>query len=188
MYDDFIIEMASAISKELQLDLNAVHPVLQQYWQDKIAHVWKVDDMLEAAYRAGKPITRNDAVMLLQDIFQHHDSSMGISWTNLEVALEEYVLDIHTLAEEKRNEIYGVFIVWQVGRDGTHQFGNYPNKLNGNFPAAFAQAKQMAKQTLGAEIQIGVVDSQSTERIPWLSVTLLKDHIEPTIKECEQVS
>ncbi len=64
MYDHILEEMADAIALELNVTSNNVLCVLNQYWQDKIAHVWGVDDMLESARRAGKPITRNDAAGL----------------------------------------------------------------------------------------------------------------------------
>ena len=86
MYDHILEEMADAIAFELNVTSNNVLSVLNQYWQDKIAHVWQVDDMLESARRAGKPITRTDAAGLLHNVFDHLDSSMGISWTNLDVA------------------------------------------------------------------------------------------------------
>ena len=28
----------------------------------------------------GKAVTREDAIGLLQDVFHHHDSSLGITW------------------------------------------------------------------------------------------------------------
>lgn len=187
MYDHFLVEMADQIAKELQIDNNTIHSVMSRYWQDKIAHVWQVDDMLESAYRARKPITRTDAAILLQSVFDHHDSSMGISWTNLDVALEDYHFDLKVYPEEKYKEVCGVFNVWKSGDANLQQFGEYPNELIGNLPDAIALAMKMATENPGAEIQIGLEDRQSTERIPWLSVTLLKDQIEPTIKECEHV-
>ena len=61
MYDYILEEMADAIANELHVDNNDVLRILNRYWQDKIAHVWQVDDMLECARNAGKPITRTDA-------------------------------------------------------------------------------------------------------------------------------
>ena len=47
MYDHFLEEMADAIAKELHIDNNDVLSILSRYWQDKIAHVWQVEDVLE---------------------------------------------------------------------------------------------------------------------------------------------
>ena len=52
MYDHILEEMADAIAFELNVTSNNVLGVLNCYWQDKIAHVWQVDDMLESARRA----------------------------------------------------------------------------------------------------------------------------------------
>ena len=79
MYDHMIEEMADAIAKELHLEPNAILPSLHRFWQDKIGHVWQVEDIYEAARRIGKAVTREDAIGLLQDVFHHHDSSLGIT-------------------------------------------------------------------------------------------------------------
>ena len=73
MYDYILEEMAEAIAREFRLDNNDVLGVLSRYWQDKIAHVWQVEDVLEAAHRAEKPITREDA----------HNPATGLSWPRL---------------------------------------------------------------------------------------------------------
>ena len=67
MYDHMIEEMADAIAKELHLEPNAILPSLHRFWQDKIAHVWQVEDIYESARRVGKAVTREDAIGLLQD-------------------------------------------------------------------------------------------------------------------------
>ena len=65
--------MADAIAIELHMSTsNDVLRILNHYWQDKIAHVWQVDDMLEAARSAGKPDHngRCGRSRLAQDLFE----------------------------------------------------------------------------------------------------------------------
>jgi hypothetical protein len=186
MYDYILEEMADAIAKELHLDCNDVLSVLGRYWQDRIAHVWQVDDMLEAARRAGKPITRTDAAGLLHTVFDQHVSSLGISWASLDVALEDYHFDLKTWPADKYNEVHGIFKVWRKGDLIAHQFGIGPNQMDGNLPDALTFARKMAKENPGEVIQIGLEDSPAENTPPWLSVTLVEGGTEPIIVDCEE--
>ena len=186
MYDYILEEMADAIALKLYVNSNHVLGVLNRYWQDKIAHIWQVDDMLEAARRAGKPITRADAVVLLYEVFDHHDSSLGISWTSLEVALEDYHFDLKTLPVEKYNEVHGIFKVWRKGDPIVHEFGMDPHKLDGNLPDELVLARSMAKETPGVPVFIGCETTSSEDPTPWLTVTLHKGETELIIEESEE--
>lgn len=187
MYDHILEEMAEAIAGEFRLDNNDVLGVLNRYWQDKIAHVWQVDDMLECARRAGIPITRTDAASLLHNAFAHHDSNQGISWTSLEaeLELENYRFDLKTCPDEKYDEIHGVFVVWQKGNFIAHQFGSYPRKLDGNLPEALEFAKGTAKENPGLPVFLGCEPMIGESPIPWLTIILNKGESEPTIEESE---
>lgn len=177
MYDHMIEEMADAIAKELHLEPNAILPSLHRFWQDKIAHVWQVEDIYESARRIGKAVTREDAIGLLQDVFHHHDSSLGITWDSLDAALEDYRLDLTALPEERLSEVHGIFKVWRAGNLIAHQFGLYPNQMGGNLPDALSLARQMAKENPGEQVFLGLEDNPD----PWLTLTLLDD--ETKIKE-----
>jgi len=65
MYDHMLLEMAETLSQRCGVRLDDAMNALLAYWQDKIAHVWQVEDMFESALQAGKPITRADAAELL---------------------------------------------------------------------------------------------------------------------------
>lgn len=186
MYDHTLEEMADAIAKELHVNNNDVLSILNDYWQDKIAHVWQVDDMLESARRAGKPITRADAAGLLHNVFDHHDSSMGITWTSLDVALEDYHFTLKTWPAEKYGQVHGIFKVWRKGAPMSHQFGIYPNKMDGNLPGALELAKSMARETPDTPIFIGPETDVEEETTPWLTVILTADAAEPLIEENEE--
>ena len=173
MYDHMIEEMADAIAKELHLEPNTILPSLHRFWQDKIAHVWQLEDVYETAYRIGKAITREDAIGLLQDVFHHHDSSLGITWDSLDAAMEDYRLDLTALPEERLSEVHGIFKVWRAGDLIAHQFGLYSNQMNGNLPEALAMARQMAKNQPGTQIHLGLEDNSD----PWLTLVMIDDEI-----------
>lgn len=185
MYDYILEEMAEAIAREFRLDNNDVLGVLSRYWQDKIAHVWQVEDVLEAAHRAEKPITREDALTILQQVFHGLDSELGITWLTVDVALEEYSLDFNTLTPEAYSQVAGVFEVWRKYDAVSVQFGLFPNQMAGNLPEALEFAKHLARKVPGVPVHLGCERYASEETEPWLT-TLLKDgQTEPTIEESE---
>ncbi len=186
MYDYMIEEMADAIAKELRVDNNDALRVLHQFWEDKIAHVWQADDVLECAMDAGKPITRSDALELLQGTFEDLDSELGITWGTLEVELQGYHLDLKRLPEDRYNEVIGVFKVWRQGNPVAHQVGLYPDRIQGNLPKAIALAKSMADEKPGAPILIGCEPRGSDEVKPWLEVIRVEEgaRIEEKEKPC----
>ena len=173
MYDHMIEEMADAIANDLHLESNAILPSLHRFWHDKIAHVWQVEDIYESARRVGKAVTREDAIGLLQDVFHHHDSSLGITWDSLDAALEDYRLDLTALPEERLSEVRGIFKVWRAGNLIANQFGLYPHQMDGNLPETLSLARQMAKEHPGEQVHLGLEDNSD----PWLTLTLLDDEI-----------
>lgn len=177
MYDYMIEEMADAIAKELHVDNNDALRVLHQYWQDKIADVWQVDQMLECACDAGKPITRADAAELLHNVFEDYDSELGINWMTLGIEVQEYHLSLKRLPPDQYNEVHGVFKVWREGNPISHQFGLFPNQVDGNFPKALEFAKSMADETPGVPIFIGCEPRRSEDVEPWLSVLRENDEL-----------
>jgi len=187
MYDYILEEMADAISKELHLDNAEVLNILGRYWQDKIAHVWQVEDVFESARRAGKPITREDAVEILHEVFDHLDSDLGITWMTLDIALEDYKIDFRSLPVDQYSNVHGVFKVWLQGDSSFQQFGTYPQKADGNLPEALAFSKELAKKNLGVPVFVGCEPCHYGEAEPWLTVILKDGESEPIIEESEAV-
>jgi hypothetical protein len=185
MNDHVIEEMADAISTELHIPNEDVLRILHHYWQDKIAPIWQVDDLLETALNAGIPITKDDAVAVLKDLFEGHDAELGISWITLEVALQEYHLDWKHLPEDRYPEIQGVFKVWRKGNLIAHQIGMFPDETKGNLTKAIVLAKTLAMETPDVPIMLGCEAWHSRAVEPWLTVTqideaLLIEQKEPT--------
>ena len=186
MNDYVLEEMADSIVKELPVDRNDVLRLLHRYWEDKIAPVWQVDDLLDTALNTGTPITKEDAVEVLKDLFDGHDPELGITWITLEVALQEYHLDWKRLPEERYPEVQGVFKVWRKGNMIGHQVGLFPDDTHGNLPKALALAKSLADETPNVPILIGCEPRHSEEVGPWLSVVREEDsiHVEESEETC----
>lgn len=187
MYDYILEEMADAFSKELRVDNAEVLGVINHYWQDKIAHVWQVEDVFESAHRAGKPITREDAAEVLHEVFDHLDSDLGITWMTMDIALEDYKIDFRSLPVDQYRNVHEVFKVWLQDDPSTQQFGTYPQKADGNLPAVLAFAKELAKKNLGAAVSVACEQDSHGEAEPWLTVTLKDGESEPIIEDSEAV-
>jgi hypothetical protein len=183
MYDYILEEMADAISKEICVNNADVLNILGRYWKDKIAHVWQVEDVFESARRSGKPITREDAVEVLHEVFDHLDSDLGITWMTLDVALEDYKIDFHSLPVDQHPNVHGLFKVWRQDDQSVQQFGTYPQKVDGNLTEALAFAKELAKKNLGLSVFVGCEPCHAGEAEPWLTVTLKENECEPIIEE-----
>jgi hypothetical protein len=171
MNDYVLEEMADAIANELHVPNEELLRILHGYWQDKIAPLWLVDDLLDTALNMGKPITKADAIEVLKDLFERHDAELGITWITLEVALQEYHLDWKCLPEERYPDVQGVFKVWRKGTPIAFQVGLFPKHILGNLPKALTLAKSLADQTPGMPILIGCEMRTSEDVDPWLSVT-----------------
>ena len=171
MYDDRLYEMAKAVSEKCDIRIDDAMNALIGYWQDKIACPWDVDDMLEAARRAGKPITRADALELLKEVFDQYDPELGITRLTLGVALEDYTVRFDSLPVDAHRDVHGVFKVWSKHQPAEHAFGLFPDRVNGNLPEALAFAKRLAQQAPGTAVFVGCeLPESSAEALPWLMV------------------
>ncbi len=179
MYDHMLLEMAETISQHCGVRVDHAMNALIHYWQDKIAHVWQVDDVFESAIQAGQPITRADAIELLKQVFDGHDSSLGISWTTIECALEDYHLDFARLSEAQYADVCGVFQVWRRGNPVCHQFGLAPGDVERNLTEALAFARQLALDHPDDTVCLGC--GQNTT--PWLFVRCLDGQVSITESE-----
>ena len=170
MNDILLEEMADTLAAELHLDPNSILSVLARFWQDRIAHVWQVDDLLELACAQGRPITRADALDLLHSVFEHHDPAHGLPRADLEVELQEYHLAFHALPPERHAEVLGVLSVWAQGAPIAHQFGVHPNQAEGHLPAALVLARELADALPGVPILLGGQPASGDPPRPWLAI------------------
>ena len=185
MYNYMLEEMAETIAAECHADHNEVLRVLGQYWQDKIAHVWQVEDVLEAAHRAEKPITRAAARSILEEILHDLDSELGITWQTLNTALDVYSLDFHQLTPEGWKQVVGTFEVWRLHDPISTQFGLFPDQMDGNLPEAMEYARQMAREVPGVLVFLGCERYASEVNEPWLTILAADEGSEPVISVCQ---
>ncbi len=179
MYDHMLLEMSETLSQRCGLRVDDAMNALLGYWQDKIAHVWQAEAVFESALQAGKPITRADAAELLKQVFDGHDSSMGITWTTIECALDDYRLDFARLGEAQYADVAGVFSVWRRGNPICHQFGLAPNDVQRNLPEALAFARQLALDHPDDTVCLGCGQNPT----PWLLVRWLDEQVSITQSE-----
>lgn len=185
MNDILLEEMADALAADLHLDPNLILSTLARLWQDKIAHVWQVSDLLDMACANGYPITRADAQLLLQTIFEHYDPNLGLPRADLEVELQEYHLAFHALPPERHAEVLGVFSVWPQGAPIAHQFGVHPHQTEGHLPAALAFARQLADALPGVPILLGSQPASGDRPRPWLAIQ--RTDSQPVQEEIQEV-
>jgi hypothetical protein len=183
MYDYMLYEMAKAVSEKCNARMDDAMNALIGYWSDKIAHVWQVTDMLEAARNAGKPMTRKDALELLKDIFDRHDSCQGITWVLLDRAIAGYHLDFASLSEGQYPDVHGVFMVWREHDPIAHQFGLFPHKTAGNLPVALEYAKKLAHEIPGMAVFLGCAPGLKVDSTPWLTLLQQEAELSITAKE-----
>ena len=77
-----------------------IEATLSEFWGNKIAVVWETEDVLNVAENMGREITEEQAKNILYYIFNHHDTNLGITWTTLECAIEDYLKDNDVKHEE----------------------------------------------------------------------------------------
>jgi len=104
MYQHHLDDMADAIANKLSnvygdfdLDENGISDLckhiraaLAEYWADKMALVWCGSDVLEQADELGITLSNEEAKNILDNILDHHDCEMGVSWLTLRCAIEDY--------------------------------------------------------------------------------------------------
>ncbi len=182
--NEFVLyKMASLISARCGTRIDDVMNALIDFWQDKIAPVWHVTDVFKVAEREGRPILYRDAIEILKAVFDEHGASREITRQSIETALRDYRLCLERLSFEKFGEVHGVFKVWQEHSPFAHQFGLFPEKVNGNFTLAMDFAKLNARAHPEQKIFIGCESSTGKEVRPWLVLCFENGQI--MIKEVE---
>jgi hypothetical protein len=184
MMNEFVLyKMASLISARCGTRIDDVMNVLIDFWQDKVAPVWHVDDVLEVAEREGKPILYRDAIEILKTVFDEYGASREITRQSIEIALRNYRLCLARLTFEKYGEVHGVFKVWQEHNPFAHQFGLFPEKVAGNFTAAMDFARANARAHPGQKIFIVCESGTGKDVHPWLVLCFENEQV--MVKEME---
>ena len=89
MYRHEIAGMAEKIAQIEQVDAEKIRKALEEYWEDKIAVIWGVEDVQDLAENEGIELTKEEARDILRTALRRHDASIGINWTVLEVHITQ---------------------------------------------------------------------------------------------------
>ena len=100
---DYIIEaMVKALKPPLK-NAGRAKQILDQFWSDKMALVWTVQDVHTAANEREVALTNQEAIKVLQELHHYHDKQLGLRWEDVTAYIEEYALGRKlTKAETKR--------------------------------------------------------------------------------------
>lgn len=84
MYDHHIRDMATLVVGKSQED---AYKALKEYWRERIAVSWSVDDVIGRAEDRDIKLTEDQALDILSLLESKHDCNIGINWD---------VIDYHT--------------------------------------------------------------------------------------------
>jgi hypothetical protein len=74
---------AQLLSERLGVEAQAVAAVLEEYWQDRIASVWDIEDV-----QGQRPsLTDDQARDVLDRLMDTHDANYGINWEIIDVSI-----------------------------------------------------------------------------------------------------
>lgn len=164
----FVREMACALHNQLGTPLDGALAVLSDYWRDKVADVWSLNDFIVLAVEKGHPITRELALRIARRVQDDLDPELGITWLTLQAAIEENCkLVLLDLPAEQRALVYGVFAVWRAKDQSGYVFGSFddPEQL-GNLTKALEQAEAFALQEPGEPVFLACVEMHAPTNVP----------------------
>lgn len=92
------LENAGIISS---VNFNDAKKVLEDYWSDKVAVVWEIDDILWKAQEDGKLVTEEEAKDVLNRMLNKHDATIGINWDTIGFYIEDYPDDPNPTVDEE---------------------------------------------------------------------------------------
>ncbi len=95
MYDHHLHAMAaSLVEAGLATDCQQVEKVLAKYWADKVAVIWTTDDVhsIQDDFNedtCSSSLSEEQAINVLQETLDSHDTYNGITWESLRYWSEE---------------------------------------------------------------------------------------------------
>ena len=91
MQDDIAEDLLRKLKSALKNNPRAVN-ILKRYWQDKIAIVWKTQDVHRAANERRLALTEKEAKAVLETLLVQHNPQLGLRWEDLTGHIEAHVL------------------------------------------------------------------------------------------------
>ena len=102
MHNYIITAMVTALKPVLKNPIRA-EQILQNFWADKMALVWDVQDVHTAANEREVALTNQEAINVLREMHHYHNKQYGLRWSDFTSYIEEYALGRKlTKAEVKR--------------------------------------------------------------------------------------
>jgi hypothetical protein len=99
MHTDIIEDMVRKLRPILK-DKSKAELILKNYWRDKMALVWEVEDVHRAANEREVALTKEEAMKILQTLLNQHNKQYGIKWEDLTYHIEDQVLGRKLTAKE----------------------------------------------------------------------------------------
>ncbi len=64
---------------------------LKAHWEDKIAVIWCVDDVIERASERDLKLSRTTAIEVLNSMQRGHDCELGITWITIDCHIDNII-------------------------------------------------------------------------------------------------
>ena len=91
MHDHHIKDMVRRLSPILK-DESKAERILKNYWSNKMAVVWSIEDVHRAANEQEVALTRKEAIQVLQTLHDQHNAQYGIKWEDITNLIQDRVL------------------------------------------------------------------------------------------------
>jgi len=91
MNQEIIKAMVTALKPALKKTKRA-EEILDRFWRDKIAIVWKLQDVHTAANEREVALTNQEAIKVLQELHHRHDKQYRLKWEDLTDYIEGFCL------------------------------------------------------------------------------------------------
>ena len=88
---DITEDLMRKLKSALKNNPRAVN-ILKRYWQNKIAIVWKTEDVHRAANEVEVALTEKEAMTVLVTLHRQHNPQYGLRWEDITTHIKENVL------------------------------------------------------------------------------------------------
>ena len=88
---DITEDLMRKLKSALKNNPRAVN-ILKRYWQNKIAIVWKTEDVHRAANEVEVALTEKEAMTVLETLHRQHNPQYGLRWEDITTHIKENVL------------------------------------------------------------------------------------------------
>ena len=93
MIPDYVAStIVDLIKKRGNLSEATIMAGLREWGEDKILSTWSVEDVIDRVKSGyNKKISRKKALMVLEDMSDHFDASIGLNWDVMDNYIEQYI-------------------------------------------------------------------------------------------------